>query len=88
VKIKATKNVHEVKILVEDSGVGIPEWAKHKIFEQFFSLNRPDTGRRSSGLGLPLVKEIVQLHHGRIEIENRAEGGTQAILSLPSVKIV
>jgi len=57
-----------LKIKIIDQGVGIPEFAKERIFEKFYSLERPDTKRKSSGLGLSFVKEVVELHHGKISI--------------------
>lgn len=71
-------------LTVEDDGAGIPAYAVDKIFEQFYSLSRPDTNRKSTGLGLSLVKEVAALHGGGIAVENRAEGGVRATLTLPS----
>ncbi len=72
-----------IEIRVEDSGPGIPSFALDRVFEKFYSLQRPDTGRKSSGLGLSLVKEVASLHGGAITLENRPEGGARAILSFP-----
>ena len=70
-------------ITVEDSGPGVPEYALEKIFDRFYSLPRPDTGRKSSGLGLSIVREIARLHGGNISLANRPGGGVRAVLSLP-----
>jgi len=69
--------------ILDDEGPGVPEYAKEKVFDKFFSLQRPDTGKKSTGLGLNLVKEVAHLHHGEIILENRPEKGTRAILRLP-----
>jgi two-component system sensor histidine kinase CreC len=69
-------------IAVEDSGPGVPDYALGQIFDRFYSLPRPDTGRKSSGLGLSIVREIARLHGGDIVLTNRAEGGARAVLSL------
>lgn len=69
-----------VEIQIRDHGPGIPDYAYDKIFERFFSLKRPDTGKKSSGLGLSLVREIVDLHQGKIRVENHPEGGALARL--------
>lgn len=69
---------------VEDNGPGVPAYALEKIFDRFYSLPRPDTGRKSSGLGLSIVREIARLHGGEITLENRREGGARASLRLPS----
>lgn len=70
-------------IVVEDSGPGVPDYALEKIFDRFYSLPRPDTGRKSSGLGLSIVREIARLHGGDVMLTNRPEGGARAVLSLP-----
>ena len=70
-------------IMIADSGPGIPDYANDRVFERFYSLPRPDDGPRSSGLGLSMVREVAQLHGGSITLNNRPEGGTEAILSLP-----
>ena len=68
---------------IRDAGPGIPKYALDRIFERFYSLKRPDTGRKSSGLGLSLVKEIVSLHGGSVSISNRDGGGTTVRLNFP-----
>jgi two-component system sensor histidine kinase CreC len=71
---------------IEDSGAGIPDFALERIFDRFYSLPRPDTGRKSSGLGLSIVREIARLHGGEITLENRSVGGVRAVLSLRIVR--
>ncbi|MDB5928300.1 MAG: integral rane sensor signal transduction histidine kinase [Polaromonas sp.] len=73
------------RLQVRDWGPGIPDYAQDKVFEKFYSLARPHTRKKSTGLGLAFVKEIAALHHGRIELGNAAEGGAVATLSLPRV---
>jgi two-component system sensor histidine kinase CreC len=70
-------------VRVEDRGPGVPEYALEKVFDRFYSLPRPDTGRKSSGLGLSIVREIARLHGGEVTLANRPEGGARAELSLP-----
>jgi two-component system sensor histidine kinase CreC len=57
------------------------------VFERFYSLARPDTGRKSTGLGLNLVREIAMLHHGSIQLDNRPQGGLRAQLTLQRADI-
>lgn len=68
---------------VEDEGPGFPAYAQEKLFDRFYSLPRPDTQKRSSGLGLSLVKEVAVLHNGDASIENIPTRGAQATLRLP-----
>jgi two-component system sensor histidine kinase CreC len=70
-------------VTVRDQGPGIPDYAEDKVFEKFYSLARPHTQKKSTGLGLSFVKEIAELHHGRVSLCNAAEGGALAVLSLP-----
>lgn len=70
-------------VTVEDSGPGVPDYALTRVFERFYSLPRPDTGRKSSGLGLSIVREIGRLHGGEVALENRAEGGARATIWFP-----
>lgn len=72
-------------VVVVDQGPGIPEFAEGKVFEKFYSLARPATAKKSTGLGLSFVKEIAELHRGRITLKNAAHGGAVATLSLPLV---
>jgi two-component system sensor histidine kinase CreC len=68
---------------VRDQGPGIPEYAEAKVFEKFYSLARPHSNKKSTGLGLSFVKEIAELHHGRVSLKNAVGGGALATLSLP-----
>jgi two-component system sensor histidine kinase CreC len=70
-------------VSVRDHGPGVPGYAREKVFEKFYSLARPGSGKRSTGLGLSFVRQIATLHHGRIELVNHPEGGALATLSLP-----
>jgi two-component system sensor histidine kinase CreC len=84
VRVSATTDQRHVRIVVEDEGPGIPEFAKTRVFERFYSLARPHTGRKSTGLGLNLVKEIATLHGGSVQLEDREPAGLQACLVLPA----
>lgn len=75
-----------VVIAVRDHGPGIPHFAGDKVFEKFFSLTRPNSTRKSTGLGLTFVREIAHLHYGRAAIRNHEEGGAVATLTLPRVR--
>lgn len=71
------------QLRVEDEGPGIPAFAQARLFERFYSVPRPDTGQRSTGLGLNLVQEAARLHGGTITVRSRPQGGTEACFSLP-----
>ncbi|QGW80095.1 two-component system sensor histidine kinase CreC [Variovorax paradoxus] len=71
------------RVTVRDRGPGIPDYAQEKVFQKFYSLARPHSQKKSTGLGLAFVKEIAALHRGRIELGNAARGGAVATLTLP-----
>lgn len=72
-------------LTVADRGPGIPAYAIERVFERFYSLKRPDTGKKSTGLGLSLVSEIMALHGGGVRLENRDDGGgVLATLTFPA----
>lgn len=73
-----------LRIEVTDQGPGIPSWALEKIWDRFFSTPRPENGRKSTGLGLPFVREVARLHGGKASLANRPEGGCAARLELPA----
>ncbi|MES2934264.1 MAG: two-component system sensor histidine kinase CreC [Pseudomonadota bacterium] len=76
----------KIRITVRDHGAGIPDYALDRVFEKFYSLPRPDSGRKSTGLGLAFVREVAHLHGGEVQLANHAEGGTLASLTLPALE--
>jgi two-component system sensor histidine kinase CreC len=83
VQVTVAPETERVTIAVTDEGPGIPEYALDRIFERFYSLGRPDTGKKSTGLGLNFVREVAKSHGGTIRVANRPEGGVVAELTLP-----
>lgn len=73
------------EIAIIDGGSGIPEYARERVFERFYSLPRPDSGRKSTGLGLSFVREVAALHRGSVSLENLPQGGLAARLILPAL---
>ena len=71
-------------VQVTDQGPGIPDYALARVFERFYSLQHPATGRKSSGLGLCFVLEAAKLHGGEASVKNRTDStGVSARLNLP-----
>ncbi|SFF66942.1 signal transduction histidine kinase [Duganella sp. CF458] len=71
-----------LEIVVADNGPGIPDYAVERVFERFYSLPRPDAPK-STGLGLPFVREVVTLHGGTTQVANGLGTGCRAIVRLP-----
>lgn len=84
IDIKISKNNSNINIEIFDEGIGIPEYALDKIFNRFYSLCRPNSDKKSSGLGLSFVKEAITLHRGQISIDNKSPKGTACNIILPS----
>lgn len=83
VRVEVIAHAKGCDVVVRDAGPGIPDYAGDKVFEKFYSLARPRTNKKSTGLGLSFVKEIVALHEGRVTLRNGDAGGAIATLSLP-----
>jgi two-component system sensor histidine kinase CreC len=84
VKLSMSEAQDSVLISVIDEGDGIPGFALGRIFDRFYSLPRPETERKSSGLGLCFAREAVELHHGSLVIFNRKDcPGVEAVIRLP-----
>ena len=83
VRVLLSRARRRAVVRVQDQGPGIPEYAQEKVFEKFYSLARPHSQKKSTGLGLAFVREIATLHGGRIELANAPEGGALATLTIP-----
>lgn len=83
IAIDVAREGEDCVVTVRDHGPGAPDYALPRIFERFYSLPRPATGRKSTGLGLAFVREVAGLHGGRVEFANAADGGAVVRLSLP-----
>lgn len=71
------------EINITNQGEPIPDFAFPRLTERFFSLPRPATGKKSTGLGLSFVQEVMTLHGGTLRLENYPEG-VRAILVFPT----
>ncbi|MFC2154998.1 ATP-binding protein [Acidobacteriota bacterium] len=95
-KISVTAATYEVpnenypggyfEIMVSDSGIGIPEEQLPYIFDRFYQAGLTPSRRQHSegtGIGLALVKELITLHHGEIEVNSREGDGSKFSIRLP-----
>lgn len=72
------------KIKVQDTGIGIPEGEQTKIFDRFYRVDKARSRELGgSGLGLSIAKWVVELHHGKIEVESEVNHGTTFTVFLP-----
>lgn len=81
--IGAFKEDGKMKVFVKDTGAGIPEEYQEKIFDKFVQVKGHDLEVRGTGLGLAVVKEIIEIHGGRIWCESRLDVGSNFTFVLP-----
>lgn len=84
VKISLDRLEGEIRIVIEDSGIGIPARDLPHIFERFYrsDLSR-SRGTGGTGIGLTLTKALVEAHGGRIDVESEEGRGTKVVIRFP-----
>jgi len=85
VSIGAESDETSITFRITDQGKGIPSYAVERVFDRFYSLPRPGK-RRGTGLGLPFVREVAQLHNGSAALANNQNGGVTATLTIPLIQ--
>jgi len=81
---KYLKGIQLILISVIDKGIGISDEEKHKIFEKFYRVGNEETrNTKGTGLGLFIVKHVVNFHHGEIKVSDNAPTGTVFRVTLP-----
>ncbi|MDF2892353.1 MAG: domain S-box [Clostridia bacterium] len=81
--INASIRNEKMYILVKDTGVGIPEEFQEKIFDKYVQVKGQDLEARGTGLGLAVVKEIINTHGGEIWCESELDTGSTFTFTLP-----
>jgi len=89
IALTAKRKKDGVEITVTDNGVGIPKEDRSRVFEPFeraqFGPNDKHLSRGGAGLGLSLVKNIIALHGGTVDIESKDKNGTTVTIMLPLI---
>jgi len=83
IRLEATHDNGAVRIMVSDSGPGIPPDDLSRVFERFYRVDKSRSRPGGTGLGLAIVKHLVELHGGEASAENRPEGGARFVITLP-----
>lgn len=84
ISVTAYESGDQVHIAVSDTGTGIPQHELPLLFERFHRVkNAAGRSYEGSGIGLSLVRELVQLHHGQISVESQEQKGSTFTVSLP-----
>ena len=86
IEVEVDRSADQVHLVVRDHGPGIPEDGLAHIFDRFFRI--PGTEETGAGLGLALVKEVVNWHGGCITIESEIGNGSAFTVSLPAIEEV
>jgi PAS domain S-box-containing protein len=81
--ISAFRNQDKLCVSVKDTGIGIPEEYREKIFDKFVQVKQYDDASRGTGLGLAIAKEIVEAHGGEIWCESQLAAGSEFLFTLP-----
>ncbi len=81
--LRAEADHESTRIIVQDTGIGIPEDALPHLFEKFFRVREVEGKVTGTGLGLSICKQIVQGHGGRIEVKSKLGVGTEFTVILP-----
>ena len=88
VTVTAYQKEKHIYLSIEDTGNGIPEELRQRVFEPFFRVDKSRSRQMGGvGLGLALVREIALLHGGSVRAEARAEGGTAFRVVLPRQQV-
>jgi signal transduction histidine kinase len=83
--IEARKMGDMIEVCVSDTGIGIPEDKLDKIFERFYQIDSSPTRRYGgTGMGLAIVKEVVEAHGGRVTVESELGKGSRFCFTLPA----
>ncbi|MDR7090967.1 two-component system sensor histidine kinase CreC [Cellvibrio fibrivorans] len=84
ISVRTHKENDQLILSITNQGEPIPDFAFARLTERFFSLPRPATGKKSTGLGLNFVQEVVALHSGNLELHN-THNGVVAVVNFPLV---
>lgn len=83
IKLIADKDENNANIIIEDTGIGIKKDKIAYLFNKFYTANEYGDATSGAGLGLNIVKNIVDMHDGQISIESELNKGTKTIIKLP-----
>ena len=81
-KISIFKANDKTKIICEDTGIGIAEKYQSRVFERFFVVDKSRSSQESTGLGLSIIKHIVDIHNGSITLESKLDVGTKITITI------
>jgi two-component system sensor histidine kinase VicK len=84
IRVKVQQEPDAVLLSVSDDGIGIPEALQPHLFDRFTKARRPGLkGEVTTGLGLSIVRRVVELHGGSIRVESKENEGTTFFVRVP-----
>lgn len=84
IQFEIKMRMHSYYVYIRDYGPGIPDYGIKRVGEKFFSLPKPSTGRKGTGLGIAFAQEAIRLHKGSLQIQNHKNpSGVQVTIQLP-----
>ncbi|MBW3112377.1 HAMP domain-containing histidine kinase [Bacillus sp. MCCB 382] len=84
IKVSLKEEEDQIIVVFSDTGIGMPDEDVPYIFDRFFMVDRArESSKQGSGLGLSIVKKIIDVHHGTVDITSKANQGTTFTITLP-----
>lgn len=84
IKLQLKETLADIRIIVEDDGIGIAKEEQERIFERFYVVNK-SRGNKGTGLGLSLVKNIARVHQGHVRLDSSLGEGSTFTVILPKL---
>jgi signal transduction histidine kinase len=83
ISVVSFKKADSIAVSIQDQGVGIPENELESVFDKFVQSSKNNTSAGGTGLGLPICREIIDAHKGRIWAENNPDTGAKLSFEIP-----
>lgn len=80
---KIINKLFYIEFKVRDTGIGIPEKFQNKVFDKFVQINRKEDDYQGTGLGLTIVKKLIEIFKGEIKLESKENEGTTFTFTIP-----
>jgi len=85
IEVSLSQEESQIKFSVKDNGIGMTQEDCNKIFERFYRVDAAKSIAKGSGLGLFIVKELVEMHGGTIHVDSQPNKGTTFTIILPAI---
>ena len=86
VTLRARRSEDQIRIEVEDSGEGVPDELRERVFDAYYRVDRDEATVHGSGLGLAVARQLIELQSGRIWVDESPAGGARFCIELPGIE--